>query len=140
MRCNFCGAELAPNSISCKQCGEYVDVNRNGAPNYHEVYKNQYNKQKYEKDPYERLHYGNRGVGNYSNNYQPISPWGYIGYNMLFAIPIVGLVFLLIYACSSNGNVNVRNYAISYLIGYAFLFIVSLLCGLTILGIVNAVL
>lgn len=45
--------------------------------------------------------------------YQPISMWGYFGYQLLFAIPCVGLVFLIIFSFS-NSNINRRNFARSY--------------------------
>ncbi len=43
-------------------------------------------------------------------NYEPISMWGYFGYEILFAIPVIGLIALLISAFGSK-NVNVRNFA-----------------------------
>lgn len=45
--------------------------------------------------------------------YKPLSPWAYFGYNILFAIPILGLIFLFIYAFSDE-NINRRNYARSF--------------------------
>ena len=48
--------------------------------------------------------------------YKPISPWGYIGYQILFSIPIIGLIFILIYSFGdSNKNINLKNFAKSYL-------------------------
>lgn len=44
------------------------------------------------------------------DKYQPISAWGYVGYSLLFNIPILGLLMLLLYACSDD-NINLRNYA-----------------------------
>ncbi|MBP5654393.1 MAG: hypothetical protein J6X33_02650 [Clostridiales bacterium] len=46
--------------------------------------------------------------------YKPISMWGYFGYQILFAIPIVGFIFLIIFACGGKNNVNVKNFARSY--------------------------
>lgn len=42
--------------------------------------------------------------------YRPISMWGYFGYSFLFAIPIVGLIFAIIWSFSSE-NINRRNFA-----------------------------
>ena len=36
----------------------------------------------------------------------PISVLGYIGYNILFALPLVGLIFMIIYSLGSNKRVN----------------------------------
>ncbi len=46
--------------------------------------------------------------------YQPISMWGYFGYEILFAIPFVGWIFLLVFAFGGTRNINVRNFARSY--------------------------
>lgn len=64
---------------------------------------------------------------NYSDD-EPLSTWSYLGYQILFAIPILGIVMLLIYAFSKEENINVRNLARSYhcLIAIcAFLYILS---------------
>lgn len=45
-------------------------------------------------------------------DYTPISMWGYFGYQILFAIPCIGLICLIIFAFSKN--INVRNFARSY--------------------------
>ena len=50
----------------------------------------------------------------YSTQYRPISAWGYIGYNLLFAIPLVGFILLIVFAVS-DANINRRNYARSFL-------------------------
>lgn len=46
--------------------------------------------------------------------YQPISMWGYFGYQILFAIPFIGFIFLIVFACGGKKNVNVKNFARSY--------------------------
>lgn len=45
--------------------------------------------------------------------YRPISMWGYFGYQILFAIPIVGLICLIVFAITAK-NVNLKNFARSY--------------------------
>lgn len=42
--------------------------------------------------------------------YKPVSAWGYIGYNILFGIPIVGLILAIVFAVSDK-KINRRNYA-----------------------------
>ena len=49
-------------------------------------------------------------VNNYSNN-DLITPWGYVGYSLLFAIPILGLVMLFVYGFGEGHSQNLRNYA-----------------------------
>lgn len=50
---------------------------------------------------------------NYTEQYRPLSPWTYFGLNLLFSVPIVGLVFLIVFTFS-KGNMNRRAYARSY--------------------------
>lgn len=61
--------------------------------------------------------------------YKPLSPWSYVGYNFLFVIPIIGLIFLFVFAFS-NENINRRNYARSFfcawLIGVILVILVFL--------------
>ena len=42
--------------------------------------------------------------------YNPISMWGYFGYEILFMIPIIGWIFIIIFAISA-ANINLRNFA-----------------------------
>ena len=39
-----------------------------------------------------------------------LSPWAYVGYSLLFAIPILGFIMMLVYAFG-NGNRNRKNFA-----------------------------
>lgn len=48
------------------------------------------------------------------DRYAPLSPWMYVGLMLLFYIPIVGLVFMIIYS-ADDSNINRRNYARAYL-------------------------
>ena len=49
--------------------------------------------------------------------YRPLSAWGYFGLKILFAIPIVGFVFLIVFSIS-RGNINRRSFARSYWCAY----------------------
>ena len=60
-----------------------------------------------------------------SDDTRLITPWGYIGYGLLFAIPIVGLIFVLVYSFSSSYPCR-RNYARSVLI----CLVIALVLGL----------
>ena len=59
--------------------------------------------------------------------YTPISMWGYFGYSILFNIPVVGFVFILIFAIGSK-KVNKKNFARSYFCG---LILALIICGIT---------
>ena len=54
--------------------------------------------------------------------FRPLSPWAYFGYGILFAIPVVGLVLLIVFSFS-NGNINRKNYARSYFCALLILII-----------------
>ncbi|MCH5152667.1 MAG: hypothetical protein J1F68_01730 [Clostridiales bacterium] len=75
---------------------------------------------KYEKDEIRQL----------PNKYKPIGAWGYFGYNILFSIPVIGLICLIVFACS-NSNINRRSYARS--------FFCVLILALIVVGILFAV-
>ena len=48
-----------------------------------------------------------------SDQFKPLSAWGYVGYTILFAIPFVGIILLIVFSLSSS-NINRRNYARSF--------------------------
>ena len=58
---------------------------------------------------------------NLPDEYRPISMWGYFGYEILFSIPIVGVILLLVFSFGGTKNVNLRNFARSY---FCFLIVV----------------
>ena len=66
----------------------------------------------------------------YGYGFKPISSWGYVGYSLLWSIPVIGWIFWLCAAIGSS-NKNVKNYARSYLC--------SLLIGLAILAVIVGV-
>ena len=57
--------------------------------------------------------------------FTPISPWGYVGYSLLFTcIPLVSLILLFVFAFGATKNINVKNYAKSYLLIYLITIII----------------
>lgn len=50
---------------------------------------------------------------NVPEQYKPISAWGYVGYQILFSIPLVGFILLIVFSVSDT-NINRRNFARSY--------------------------
>ena len=59
---------------------------------------------------------GSPNVRNYdpTKDYTPIGMWGYFGYEILFAIPVIGWLCLIIFALGGTKNVNLRNLARSW--------------------------
>ena len=64
--------------------------------------------------------------------YRPLSAWTYFGLEILYALPIVGWVFLICHAIGSQ-NINKRSFARSYFCVYVIvilLVIVLLVSGM----------
>lgn len=69
---------------------------------------------------------------NYPDEYKPISMWGYFGYQILFSIPVIGWIFIVIFALTAS-NQNLKNFARSQfcvLIIWLILIAVSAFSGL----------
>jgi len=84
MFCKYCGKELRDNDRFCMNCGAVVDDNAVKSEDL-EV----------------------------SKEYKPIGMWGYIGYEILFALPVVGLILAIILSFAPE-NKNLKNFARSY--------------------------
>lgn len=54
--------------------------------------------------------------------YRPLSPWAYWGLSLLYTVPVVGLVFLIIFTFD-KGNIHRRNFTRSYWCGLLFCLI-----------------
>lgn len=65
---------------------------------------------------------------------RPLGAWAYLGLSVLFAIPILGWIFLIVF-CISDANINRRNFARAY--SCVFLVTVALFAGLYATGTLN---
>ncbi len=45
--------------------------------------------------------------------YRPLGAWGYFGYTILFAIPLVGFICMIVFSLS-DANINRRSFARSF--------------------------
>lgn len=86
MNCPNCGAAMAENEQFCTACG----TQKAAAPAQKPLTK-------------EEL----------PGPFRILSPWAYFGLQLLYAIPVVGFIFLLIHTFS-KGNLNRRSFARSY--------------------------
>ncbi|MBQ8133298.1 MAG: zinc-ribbon domain-containing protein [Clostridia bacterium] len=122
MICPSCGSEVAEGTAFCTSCGsKIVPVSQPVAQSYTAA-DNSY--QSYQQPNY------NSNPSAYPapvpqtpympapilEDTTPITPWGYIGYMILFSIPLVGLIMLFVYGFGSNTNVNLKNFSRAYLI------------------------
>ena len=124
MICKNCGMIIEDDSKFCAGCGEIIEENQEQkkAPVYFTQVPEPVVKEFKEED--------------IPPQYSRLSAWSYFGLNMLFSIPIVGLVFLIVFSFS-RGNLNRRSYARSYWCAYLVLggvllvpLIFSLLSGI----------
>ena len=62
------------------------------------------------------------GYDNLPPELRPLSPWNYFGLTVLYALPVVGWIFLAIHAIGAT-NINKRNFARSFFCSY-ILFVI----------------
>lgn len=65
-------------------------------------------------------------IANLPEKYKPLSAWAYLGYSILFSIPILGFIFLVVFSFSAT-NINRRSFARSYFCIYIVIGIVLLI-------------
>ncbi len=143
MKCNNCGNLINEGSSICGVCGSLnnhievltdinnVDSNTNTSVNNME--NNIVNSQMVTNE--NNTVTNNQSIGKdinvINNNYdtnnkeEVVSVKKYLVLNLLFAIPIVGLIMLIVKAFDKNTNKNISNYAKSMLIWYLIVFIIS---------------
>ncbi|MBQ8298817.1 MAG: ABC transporter permease [Clostridia bacterium] len=78
----------------------------------------------YENADFNQENYQNE-VESIPMQYRPLSPWAYLGYNILFVLPIIGLIFLIIFSFNNN-NIARRNYARSFFCAFAVSIILTI--------------
>ncbi|MBQ2603314.1 MAG: zinc ribbon domain-containing protein [Oscillospiraceae bacterium] len=155
MKCPKCGAEVAAGSRFCTSCGQSMAASQPApapaaaqpapapvsAPAAAQQPVRQYAapqqqyaqpQQQYAQPQYNI--YNNMSVteANLPAQYKPLSPWAYFGLSLLFAVPIVGLVFLIVFSFNNN-NINRRNFARSFfcmLLIAAIIFVIVLVISL----------
>ncbi len=94
MNCSNCGAPAAPGQQFCNSCGAPLG----GGNTY------------YSAPPTQSYYIDEASL---PPQYRPLSPWAYLGYMLLFSLPVVGLVLLIVFSFSDE-NINRRNFARSY--------------------------
>ena len=85
MRCKICGAECSDDMLFCKDCGSPLKASKS-APEYVAV------------QPV---------PDTISEDCKPISMRGYFGYELLFAIPLVGFILILVFLWQTVGHTSI---------------------------------
>ena len=125
MVCKHCGTQNPDSSTFCQGCGAKLGgsgtAGSNGAGG-----NNSYGGNTAGFNGSTEVYAGNNGGfqgGNYNQNsnfnrsqlpntasipeeYQPISMWGYFGYELLFSIPLVGFILLLVFSFWWNKKIR----------------------------------
>lgn len=65
-------------------------------------------------------------INNLPAKYKPLGAWHYFGYTILFAIPLVGLICMIVFAVSDK-NINRRSYARSFFCIYIVAAIITVI-------------
>ena len=53
---------------------------------------------------------------NENNQYRLLSPWAYVGYGLLFTLPVIGWILAIVFELNDD-NLNRRNFARGYWCG-----------------------
>lgn len=118
MYCNHCGTQIEDNAAFCPTCGASTQPEPAATPT---------------PAPAPVIHKSTEITPDMlPEQYRPLSPWAYFGLQILFAVPIVGLIFLIIYSINRS-NYNRRAFARSYWCGLILvgaLLVVILVLGL----------
>lgn len=85
-------------------------------------YRQTYQGQSYQQPPVYNNYYQTPQI---PDEYKPISPLGYLGYDLLFCIPFVGFIIVIIMAFAPS-NKNVKNFARSFILAFLLGLIVSI--------------
>jgi hypothetical protein len=92
---------------------------------------NQYQQQPYQQPYQQQPVYNNfYQAPQIPDEYKPISMWGYLGYELLFAIPFIGFILIIVMAFAP-ANKNVKNFARSYLCVFLIAFIIGIILAAT---------
>ena len=72
---------------------------------------------------------------NGNNQYRLLSPWAYVGYGILFTLPVIGWILAIVFALNDD-NLNRRNFARGYwcmVLVVVILSIVGMVMGVSIM-------
>ena len=122
MYCQNCRAELEEDSKFCPICGAAVNKEKQERireeSNIRDAWETDTVKRavRYESQPL----FTGMQIRNYNPalDYNPIGMWGYFLYTILLNIPILGWIFIIAFSVGATKNINLRNFARSWLCTY----------------------
>ena len=135
--CPTCGAQNADDALICENCGNRLEQPK---PAYQEQPQQSWQQpqQSWQQPRQQPVAPAApvTPVNVYMNanqlpaQYQPLSAWAYFGYFLLYCIPVVGFIFLIVFALSDD-NINRRNHARSFFCGLVLFLIVIVILAIT---------
>lgn len=136
MICKLCGKENEDASVFCANCGAQLEAQNAAEPT--PVVEPQLQPQPQQVPP----QWAYPQTPAIPESHKPLSPWAYLGYQFLFAIPLVGFILLIVFSLNNSGNINLRNFARSYwcaaLVGVIFV-VIAVVLGIALGGSVAAI-
>lgn len=125
--CKNCGEEIEEDAMFCPGCGTRIE-NESVAESRVGATDNRGNQ--------DSQTIVNIPIAGYNPkwDYTPIGMWGYFFNNILFMIPLIGWIFLFVYAFGGTKNINLRNYARSFFCNVIILAVVGLIIALCLSG------
>lgn len=124
MICKNCGNEVQDGINVCPMCGAPVIQEANSYANNQNVYQPPVAHAPYAPAPQAPAY-----TNAIPENYRPLSPWAYLGYSLLFSIPLVGFILLIVFSVS-DANINRRNYARMYWCSFLVCLIIGVVVGI----------
>ena len=65
--------------------------------------------------------------------YKPIGAWGYVLYEILFSIPVIGWIFLIVFALGGTKNENLKKFARSFFCWLLIFLVIAIFVGIVFL-------
>ena len=97
MRCKICGTENKDGMLFCTECGAPLKESRKPEDTWQlEREEAPIPTKSVKKEP-ETI----------SEEYRPITMWGYFGYEILFSIPLVGFILILVFLWQTVGHTSI---------------------------------
>ena len=132
MLCSKCGYEINDQTEYCPYCGSSV---RRAGQNASRDARERREEQNYQSSAYRyRTQPAVVSLEDLPPEYKPMCAWAYVGWGILFSLPIAGLILSIVFSIVS-GNINRKRFARSYLCW--LLIIVVVIAVLLIIGLVS---
>ena len=112
--CPKCGAAIPDGNNFCTECGAKIEAQPAPQPKPMGVYQ--------EFSPSEK------------SEYALITPWGWVGITLLLAIPFVGPILLIVWACGGCRKLQKRNYARGVLLNALISLVLTIITVILLIG------